>query len=151
MKSTLLLSIHPRFVNDIFSGVKRVELRRRLPRIIKDDSVVIYATAPTMAVVGYFTVQNIDRLPLRLLWRKVRNIAGISYLEYKSYFDGLAEGVGIFIDDIVQFDRQISLAEMRQVLPDFHPPQGFRYLDNETFELLRSFYSASSYMRRNAA
>ena len=104
-----------------------------------------------MAVVGYFTVQNIDRLPLGLLWRKVRNIAGISYLEYKSYFDGLTKGVGIFIKDIVQFDRQISLAEMRQVLPDFHPPQGFRYLDNKTFELLRSFYLARSYLHRIAA
>jgi predicted transcriptional regulator len=138
MKSTLLLSIHPRFVNDLISGVKRVELRRRLPRIGKDDLVVIYATAPTKAIVGYFTVQSIERLPLELLWQKVTNIAGVTRKEFFSYFDGLTEGVGIYVREVVIFSRSSSLSELKHLWPGFHPPQGFRYLNSRSFDSLCS-------------
>ena len=142
-----MLSIHPRFVDNIFAGVKRVELRRRLPRVAADDAVVIYATVPTTAVVGFFTVESVERLPLGPLWRRVREIAGVTRTEYRDYFKGLTEGVGIFIRNVVRFSRPIPLADLRAFWPGFQPPQGFRYLDAEGLDLLRSVRS----LRRIAA
>jgi predicted transcriptional regulator len=138
MKSTLLLSIHPRFADGILAGVKRVELRRRLPRVGAHDSVVIYATAPTMAVVGFFTVESVLRLPLGPLWHRVRDIAGLRRAEYLDYFDGVTEGVGIFVGDVTRFNQPIPLAELRALWQGFHPPQGFRYLDSGALHLLCS-------------
>lgn len=142
MKSTLLLSIRPRFADGILAGVKRVELRRRLPRVGAQDNVVIYVTAPTMAVVGFFVVEGVSRLPLRPLWRRVRDIAGVRRAEYLDYFDGLAEGVGIFIGETERFSRPLPLGELRLLWPGFHPPQSFRYLDNGAVDLLGSVSAA---------
>ena len=138
MKSTLLLSIRPRFVDGILTGAKRVELRRRLPRVVTNDAVVIYATVPTAAIVGFFTVESVRRLPLGPLWRRVRDIAGVTRAEYLDYFAGLTEGVGIFIDNVVKFSRPIPLWELRTFWPGFVPPQGFRYLAPGGLELLQS-------------
>ena len=137
MKSTLLLSIRPRFADGILAGIKRVELHRRLPRVGAEDTVVIYATAPTAAVVGVFKVESVQRLPIGPLWRQVRDIAGVTRSEYLDYFAGLADGVGIFISDAVPFSRPLPLGELRRLWPGFHPPQGFRYLDEKAMELLR--------------
>ena len=114
MKSTLLLSIHPRFADGILAGVKRVELHRRLPRIRTDDAVVIYATVPTSAVVGFFTVEGLERLPLGPLWRRVRDVAGVTRAEYLDYFAGLAEGVGIFVGEAERFRRPLPLRARRR-------------------------------------
>ena len=129
MKSTLLLSIHPQYAKGILAGVKRVELRRRLPRIAAGDVVVIYATVPTTAVVGFFTVERVERLPLGPLWRRVRDVAGVTRAAYRAYFEGLAEGVAIFVGKVERLSRPIPLRELRALWPGFHPPQGFRYLD----------------------
>jgi predicted transcriptional regulator len=149
MKSTLLLSVHPRFAEGILAGKKRVELRRRLPRLA--DTVVLYATSPTMALVGSFTVQSVVRLPLGLLWRQVRDVAGVTRAEYLNYFDGLTQGVGIFVGDTERFSRPLPLAELRALWPGFHPPQGFQYLGDETLDLLCSSADARSTSRAAAA
>lgn len=136
MKSTLLLSIHPKFADGILSGIKRVELRRRMPRIGSQDTVIVYETVPTKAVVGFFVVESVERLPLSQLWRKVRNVAGVTRTEFFDYFNGLTEGVAIFVGDVERFSQPLPLAELRVLWPDFHPPQGFRYLDDEALETL---------------
>lgn len=103
---------------------------------------MIYATVPTTAVVGFFMVKSVERLPLGPLWRRVRDIAGVTRTEYRNYFEGLAEGVGIFIGDALRFSRPIPLTELRAFWPGFHPPQGFRYLDSGAIGLLRSVCSS---------
>ena len=147
MKSTLLLSVHPRFAEGILAGSKRVELRRRLPHVAEKASAVVYETSPTMALVGSFNIESVVRLPLGPLWRQVRDIAGITHAEYLEYFDGLATGVGIFIGDCVRFNRHVPLSELRRMWPGFRPPQGFLYLDQSALESLRSL---SSQYRRAA-
>ena len=136
MKSTLLLSIHPRFADGILSGVKRVELRRRLPRISSQDTVIVYETVPTKAVVGLFVVESVERLPVNQLWRKVRGIAGVTRTEFFKYFDGVTDGVAIFAGETERFRRPVPLFELRTLWPRFHPPQGFRYLDDDAVEVL---------------
>jgi predicted transcriptional regulator len=132
-----MLSIRPRFADAILASVKRVELRRRLPRVAVNDAVVIYATVPIAAVVGVFTVESVQRLPLGPLWHQVRDIAGVTRAEYLDYFHGLAHGVGIFIADAERFSRPLPLAELRALWSGFHPPQGFRYLDAADLDSLR--------------
>ena len=39
----ILLSIHPRFAEAIFDGTKKVELRRRAPKLMAGDEVVVFA------------------------------------------------------------------------------------------------------------
>jgi predicted transcriptional regulator len=132
----LLLSIHPRFADAIFAGTKKVELRRRAPRIAKGDEVLVYSTIPTAAVIGTFTVENVTETRLESLWRRTRATAAVTREQFDSYFDGLETGFGIWVSHVRPFELPISLWSLRNLWPGFHPPQGFRYLTPQEVEML---------------
>lgn len=135
-KSTLLLSIQPRYVESILAGVKQVELRRRQPRIACDRALV-YASSPRMELVAEFRIASIARLPSVLLWQTVRDVAGISRTEFDNYFEGRDAGVAIRIADLAPLAFPVSLANLRRAWPKFNPPQSFRYITNADLASLR--------------
>ena len=51
---TYLMSIKPLFAEQILSGQKRYELRRRAGEISAGSLVVLYASNPVKAIVGEF-------------------------------------------------------------------------------------------------
>jgi predicted transcriptional regulator len=147
-----LLSLKPRFIAEILSRTKRVELRRRLPRVLAGDQVLMYAKLPIGKLVGSFTVASVSRLPLRALWSEVRGFAGISKAEFSQYFSGARTGVAIHVDAPRGFDLQVSLTELRRIWPGFHPPQGFRYLGDGDLTALAGIVSrADTFSGRRAA
>ena len=146
-RSTLLVSVRPRFAEAILSGSKRVELRRRMPRVDPSDLVLVYATVPSAAVVGAFEVETVLRLPLDRLWRRVKNMATVTEKEYAGYYRGLAEGVGIFVASMTRFENPVPLAELRRVWKGFHPPQGFRYISSCDIDRLNLLLLNAAYSR----
>ena len=55
-----LISIHPEHVERIFSGVKRLEFRRRwTSRSV--ETLFIYATAPVQRIVGFVKVARVTQ------------------------------------------------------------------------------------------
>ena len=124
----LLLSIHPRFAEAILAGTKKVELRRRVPRIAAGAEVLIYSTLPMGAIVGKFAVEQVITPSVGQLWRQTCGMSGVTRTEFDTYFDGVATGVGILVAKATRFQTPISLKTLREVWPGFHPPQGFRYL-----------------------
>lgn len=131
----LLLSIRPKYVDAILAGEKRVELRRRRPRV-ESGRVLVYATAPRMELVATFRITGVTRAPLNLLWQSVRDIAGVSRREFDAYFEGMELGYGLHIKDVVRLNRPIPLVDLRSIWAGFHPPQGFRYITQLDFEKL---------------
>jgi predicted transcriptional regulator len=69
----LLISIKPEYANKIFEGSKTVELRRVRPRLREDDIVIVYASCPEKALVGWFEVEDIIEEHPNKLWNKVEN------------------------------------------------------------------------------
>lgn len=143
----LLLSIHPRFADAIFAGTKKVELRRRAPRLAKGEKVLVYSTVPTAAVIGTFTVEAIITARLDPLWRRTRGIAAVTRNEFRSYFDGLETGVGICVGQAQPFRSPIPLCALRNLWPGFQPPQGFRYLTSEEVSKLLELASNLEQLR----
>lgn len=90
---------------------------------------LIYASSPRMELVAQFQVDSIVRAPLGLLWQLVRRDAGVSKSEFDAYFAGLDSGVAIHISSVAPLPMPIPLSELRRVWRGFHPPQGFRYID----------------------
>jgi predicted transcriptional regulator len=133
----LLLSIHPRFVDAILAGTKQVELRRRQPRVSGGGGALIYATAPRMELVASFRIASLVRAPLDILWRSVRDVAGVSRSEFDAYFTGLQSGVAIGIADVLEFPETVDLKRLRDAWKEFHPPQGFRYITGADFAKLQ--------------
>jgi predicted transcriptional regulator len=132
----LLLSIHPRHVDSILAGGKRVELRRRKPSVEQGPG-LIYATSPRMELAATFRIAKVTRAPLILLWQLVRDTACVTRREFDAYFQGLDCGVAIHLADVAAVSTPISLKDMRDHWPGFQPPQGFRYLsESEVSHLL---------------
>lgn len=132
--SVALLSIHPRFVEEILSGRKRVEFRRS--RFKNEPSyVVIYATEPVAKIVGFFEVEKIRVARPNTIWKQYRDVGGISKKDFSAYYEGAAEAVAIEIREVHQLPSHLPLARL---LPGTKPPQSFRYLGHESVQRLRA-------------
>lgn len=132
MPLTLLLSIHPQYADRILSGQKTVELRRVRPRVKAGDCVVVYATAPTMAVVGSVKVRDLVSGTPESLWRLFGEAAcGVPPAAYNAYFHGSPSAFGIVVTQPQRLPQTVSLMSLKGLIPGFNPPQIFRYLSDE--------------------
>lgn len=145
----LLLSIKPEYASKIFSGEKTVELRRVRTRLIQDDIVLVYVSSPTKALVGLFEVENIIQEKIELqqdiknYWNLVYEKAGISSQDFEKYYQGASFFVGIFLRNPKKFDVSVNLENLRQQIPEFTPPQSYRYLKQQEFEKFKCFMKRS--------
>lgn len=120
-----LLSIKPNFAEAILGGVKKFEFRRgRIKRDI--DFILIYASSPQKALVGFAKVEKIiSDTPLKL-WKLTGKQGGISHQEFMDYFKGKNSGHAIQIKEIHRFDP----IKPKDIIDDFRPPQSFMYVDD---------------------
>jgi predicted transcriptional regulator len=122
-----LLAIHPRHAEAIFDGRKRVELRRTglSPRT---THVIVYATAPVQAIVGWFEVAGIDYNTPDQIWETHNGSSGLSQSEFHAYFDGTDSAVAIHVGSHFRLDPPVDLGLLPSVK---RPPQSFRYLSED--------------------
>lgn len=70
---TILLDIKPEYVERIFNGEKLYEYRKRLSQ--KDiNKIIVYATHPTMKVIGEVEVINVIRVVRLPFGNKLRKV-----------------------------------------------------------------------------
>lgn len=120
----ILLSIHPTYVEKIFSGEKRFEFRK-LQTKRKPDTIIVYATAPVSKVVGEISVQDIHYLPTEELWSKTKDAAGIEKEFYDTYYENKTHALAYEIKSVTQFASPQSLENYGVKCA----PQSFVYLD----------------------
>ncbi|MEU3559357.1 ASCH domain-containing protein [Kitasatospora sp. NPDC006786] len=126
----LLLSVHPRFATAILAGSKTVEVRRQRVAVPPGTPVVIYATAPTMALVGTARVASVHVGSPSEVWAASRSRTGITRREYDEYMSGAAQASGLTLEAPATFEEPVTLSTLRSA-GTFHPPQSYRYLPSE--------------------
>ncbi|MCX4628511.1 ASCH domain-containing protein [Streptomyces sp. NBC_01443] len=131
----MLLSVHPRFATAILAGSKTVEVRRQRVAAPPGTAVLLYATAPTMAIVGMARIASVQVASPREVWSTSRTRAGISRREYDAYMTGATRASGLTLKDPVTFDAPVPLTALRATGP-FHPPQSYRYLKCDDLQLM---------------
>lgn len=124
----MLLSVHPRFAAAILAGEKTVEVRRQRVAVPPGTAVLLYATAPEMALVGTVRVTGVHVAPPGEVWSAHGAATGISRAEFDTYMTGAARASGLTLTDPVALDEPVPLSALRASGP-FHPPQSYRYLD----------------------
>ena len=123
-RRAVLMSIHPRHADKLLAGTKRVELRKA--RFGADVSrVVVYATAPTKAVVGWLEVEAVEEHSPTRVWDMFGHTTGISRREFRRYFNGRRRAVAIRVRRPRRLAAPMRLAELD---PTLTAPQSFRYL-----------------------
>lgn len=135
-RDILLLSIHPRYARWIFNGMKTIELRRVRPRVTKGDWVLVYVTSPLKILIGGCRVERLIEAPLPSLWSEVRHGACVSRAVFDEYYAGTQTGFAIVFGEVRRLDHPIGLRRLRELLPDFRPPQCYRYLSLQDVESL---------------
>jgi predicted transcriptional regulator len=142
MSKLLLISIKDKYVREIVSGNKTIELRKAQPKVKAGDTVIIYTTQPKKAVTAIATVKRIIRLSPEEMWKVHKGKLGIVKNEYDDYYKESKSAVGIELCDIVVLDAEILLSAIKIIHPGFTPPQTFKYLDK--FQTLRDYKNLSN-------
>ncbi len=125
MQKCVLLSIKPEFAEAILSGLKRFEFRRSIFRHESAKRVFLYASNPTMQVVGEFTVRSILTGKPDVLWRRTRHAAGIQKSYYDAYFHGRDLAHAIEVGPTRRYRTPLQLMEHFLLK---RPPQSFQYV-----------------------
>lgn len=126
-----IISIKPHYVEAILSGVKTIELRRRIPPIELGTRFWIYATRPKAAILGTAILKDIVKETPANLWRDYGLHTGVDSSTFEEYFGGSEIALGLIFEG-VQAVRPIELDELRNLLDGFHPPQVMARLSHST-------------------
>lgn len=88
MKSKVLISIKPHFVNKIFAHEKKFEFRKLIFNPIDVEKVYIYSSSPIKAIVGSFQIGEIISGHPKDIWINCKMSAGISKMIILNIFKG---------------------------------------------------------------
>lgn len=122
----ILLSIKPRYVQEILVGSKQVEYRKQIPKDEGVRQVLIYASHPVKKVVAEFTVGGyITDTPERL-WSLTHEIGGITKESFDDYFDGKDVGYAYRIENLRRFEEARKLWEFGME----RGPQDYCYVED---------------------
>lgn len=124
----LFISVKPEFANKIVEREKTIELRKVRPHVSEGDYVIIYASSPVMAVVGFGAIKEVIDTTPEQMWKDNSASLGIEKSRFDEYYAGQNRSVGIVIDNIHRASPVIHLSEIKKIIPSFHPPQIYRYI-----------------------
>lgn len=119
----ILISLRTKYAESIFSGTKSVELRKRRPNVPLGARVWIYETSPVAAIRGYANVSRIETGSPSTIWRKLGCATGTSKREFDEYFESRAIAHAIVLVNVMELENPLTLARIRELIGDFHPPQ----------------------------
>ncbi len=121
------LSIRGKFLDRILSGSKVFELRKEIPKDLKEgDIVFVYRSGKGFQ--GYFEISEIKREKVSKIWEKYRHLIGISSKEFREYFKKYEFGY------LIGIKRFYKLREVKRI-PGFRVPSNF-YLISERPSLI---------------
>ena len=128
----VLISLEERHAENIFSGRKRVELRRRPMKVSIGATVWIYVKLPVGSMMGCARVSDSYVLAPSTLWRRFSGVSGLTRDEFFDYYDGVSTGFALALKDVERLPRSISLDALREALSGFQPPQFFKRIDADS-------------------
>ncbi|HEY4359713.1 MAG TPA: hypothetical protein VGN17_02035 [Bryobacteraceae bacterium] len=131
MFSDILISLDVEHCDNLLSGIKTVEVRRRRPRIGPGTRVWIYSKIPRAAIDAVAVVSEVREGSAESLWRRYSKEVAISRSRFNRYLMGAKTGCAIKFSSVDALQSALPLSELRREVQGFHPPQFFKQLDTE--------------------
>jgi len=135
----LLFSLKPRFAELIFAGEKTVELRRRIASTMTGREAFIYVSSPVCMIRGGFRVSRVWSNDPETIWNEVAYSAGVGKAEYDAYYEGCGIAHALGLSEVWAHESPAQIEGVREALPEFRPPQSWRYVREPELEWLRLF------------
>ncbi len=134
-----LMSIRPKFAKQIFEGSKKFELRKHVGVNIRPGStVVLYVSGNVQKIQGEFKVKRVIVGSPSYVWNEVMKhpSPGVDS-DDKPYIEGAKKAMALEVTDVKVYGVQVSLEDIRRIIPGFMPPMSYRVLyDNEPLKVL---------------
>ena len=129
----ILLSVRPKYAEQIAAGIKRVEFRRvwtyEPVRLL-----ALYSTAPTSRVIAFAPIQKIVEDTPTALWEYAKEFGGgLTRKELFAYMAGRKRGFALILGRVRVMKRPI---DPTVCIPSFHVPQSFRYLSARELKVM---------------
>jgi len=141
--SAFLLSVRPQFAERIYSGVKTLEIRKVAPLVSSGTVVLMYESGKQRKITGWFELGGITWHSPDDLWNDFGSQTGLEESEFVEYCRDHDKVAALKVVKSGKFNSPLGLSDLRQVIPNFMPPQNFRYLKSlpEAFvEALRNLF-----------
>ena len=137
LEPQIVISVHPRHAENILTGTKTVEFRRRFPvgSHLEGAILWIYSTSPIKAVIGWAEVKDVINMPVESLWARFRGDGGVKRGDFDLYFDGVRDGYAIVLSSITRLSEEIHAERFSD--SGFSIPQSYRYVNENIAPLLK--------------
>ena len=120
----VLLSVKPKYANEIVSGRKKYEFRKSIFKRENIEKMYIYSSSPVKKIIAIVDIDGILSDSPQKLWEQYHEDAGISEIEFFDYFKNSDIGYAIKISNVQEFPTPID----PYIDENFRPPQSFYYL-----------------------
>jgi len=120
---SVLLSIHPEHVNNIFIGKKKYEYRKVCCKS-NIDRIFIYSTNPVKKVVGEAEVTDVIIGQPNSVWEETKELSGINKEFFDEYYYCSKKAVAFQLGKIIKYDTPKSLEQFGIQ----NAPQSFIYI-----------------------
>ena len=120
----VLLSVKPKYAEEIISGRKKYEFRKSIFKREDIKKMYIYSSSPVKKIIAIVDIVGIVSDSPQELWEQCHEDAGISEREFFDYFRNSNTGYAIKISNVQEFPTPID----PYIDEDFRPPQSFYYL-----------------------
>ena len=121
----ILITIQSEDASMIYTDYKRIELRKRTPKVPIGTPCLIYEPLPIGRVTGYFTFAGSFNFDTLCTEQSLLKKAGISYSRMRDYFAHQLIGVAWKIERPTPFPDAMSLADFNVI----HAPQSYQFID----------------------
>lgn len=135
MKSdTIIISIHPVFVNKLLSGEKQYEYRKRFPKGIR--YVLVYATSPVKKITALLVIESILKDSPDNIWNKTSNNSGVTKEFFDTYFNNKAVAYAIRIKKVYKFKEPLLISDLKGINA---APQSYIYLKESIINIINQY------------
>ncbi|MBP5481703.1 MAG: ASCH domain-containing protein [Paludibacteraceae bacterium] len=118
----IIISIHPCYIEKIFSGEKTYEYRKKVPSNL--NKIIVYATSPIKKIVAVIDVEQVISDKPDIVWQKTKKQSGISKEFFSSYFKCNKIAYAIKLKNIHKLNNPQPLS----VLNIKNSPQSYIYI-----------------------
>lgn len=124
-ETNILMSIKTEYSREIFSGNKKVELRKKFSRK-SIGKILVYSSGVEKMLSGYFTISSVEKLSPLEIWNRYKDVSCIEEKGFKEYYRDTSSGVVIKIGEIYKFPSPISPKLLFG--KNFIPPQSYSFM-----------------------
>lgn len=121
----VLISIKPKYVQNILAGEKTIEIRRGRVSLEIGTVLWVYATLPVGRIELHARVADLYCGAPSTIWKKFGKYTSLTRAEYYAYIDGADKVTAIRLESVKEVKPAPELNVLRATKQGFQPPQSY--------------------------